>query len=682
MRWVSLTFSQSVVGKGRSVTTSMFAASNPAGVPLAALRTLVLGAILGACAATVQAQERAGIPAYVGSMACEGCHAAEYVQWQGSHHQLAWTQPSEANVLADFGNVAFEHRGETTSFVRKDGRFIVNTQGQDGVARDYEVSGVVGVAPLQQYIVETGPGRVQALDVVWDVERKRWYHLYPDQELRPGDGLHWTGPYKTWNARCAECHATGYEKNYDPRTRRYGSRQAEIGVGCEACHGPGEAHVAWARTPAAYDSDRWQGVNPQGLTIAFADDEAQGEIQQCAGCHARREPLSDGNPLPGTPFHDAYRVALLNAGLYHADGAIDDEVYVYGSFLQSKMHARGVRCSDCHDTHAARLKADGNGVCTQCHTSAGNSRFPSLRKADYDDPSHHFHEAGSPGSHCASCHMMERVYMAIDGRRDHSFRIPRPDLSEETGAPNTCTDCHTDRDAAWAAGEIARHFPDNRHRGAHFSQVFAKARSDAASQTDALIGLAHDTDLAPIVRASALNLLLPVVGADAAARTAELLDDPDPLVRAAAVSIQRGAQPTDQVQRLVPLLDDGVRTVRIAAAREMLSATRSMVHIPRRIGESMGAAMQEWREALLAKADFPETHIVIGGLALVTRDIRAAEAAFRQAIEFDPQLVDAWSMLVRLRAAMGDRDGAAATLDQALDKNPADPMLEGLRGQF
>ena len=419
--------------------------------------------------------------------------------------------------------------------------------------REFEVKATAGIEPLQQYLLETESGRLQALDLAWDTERKRWYHLYPDQKLKGGDGLHWTGPYKTWNARCAECHATGYKKNYDAQTKKYTSTQAEIGVGCEACHGPGEAHLAWANKNND-DAKGWQGLTPTGFTVALNAQSAASEIQQCAGCHSRREPLTDRSPLPGTPFDEAYRLSLLRPGLYHADGSIQDEVYVYGSFIQSKMYARGVRCSDCHEPHAAELKATGNAVCTQCHSETGNPRFSTLPAKAYDGPSHHFHERDTEGAQCKSCHMIERVYMGVDGRRDHSFRIPRPDLSEETGAPNACNDCHTDKNAAWAADEIAERFPDSSHRGPHFSQVFAKARKDAASASGDLIAIAKDTELAGIVRATALDLLRTAATPALAASSSPLIDDPDPIVRSAAIELQRAASAQERVERLLGAL--------------------------------------------------------------------------------------------------------------------------------
>ena len=634
---------------------------------------LVLGAHPGA------AQAPATVPGYVGSRTCAACHASEARAWAGSHHAWAWTQPGEAPVLGDFDDVVFERNGVTTRFFRRDGAYLVETEGADGAMRAFEVTGVAGVAPLQQYLLATGAGRLQAFDIVWDVEGERWYHLYPDQDLPPGDGLHWTGPYKNWNARCAECHATGFVKNYDAGARSYDSMQAETGVGCEACHGPGSAHVAWAKAPQGYDPAAWPGSTAKGFTIGFGAGAPETEIEQCAGGHSRREPFGDGNPLPGTAFHDAYRLALLRADLYHPDGTIKDEVYVYGSFLQSRMSANGVRCSDCHDPHTAGLKAAGNAVCSQCHSPAGNQRFPTLRLADYDDPSHHFHPKDSAGAQCVGCHMIERTYMGIDGRRDHSFRIPRPDLFLATGAPNACTDCHAERNAAWAAAEIAQRFPDSDRRGSHFSRTFAAARHDPAASAENLLGIAERDGLPGLIRASALDLLRPVADAAIAARAAPLIGDDDPLVRAAAIALQRGAPPMDRVQRLVPAFEDPARSVRIAAARAFLDAP--VARLPARISEAARNAAGEWRASLLAKTDFPETQMAIGGAALVLRNPRAAEKAFRETVRLDPQRVEAWAMIARILAATGDRDGARVALDDALAANPSSEVLQSLRGE-
>ena len=529
--------------------------------------TVFLCALLGVLALSSATSFAAAgkTPAYVGSSVCVACHADESRSWMASHHAWAWKLPSPEFVLGDFHGVTFMQGRGPTRFEARDGAFFVRTEGPNGTSMDYRIVGTVGVAPLQQYLVETEPGRLQVLDIAWDVVGKRWYELYPKQDHPVGSGLHWTGPYKTWNTRCAECHATGYEKRYDPEKRHFESRQAEIGVGCEACHGPGEAHIAWARNPGGFDPAAWAGLNTSGQTVGFDEGHPEAEIQQCAGCHSRREPIGGASPLPGTPFADSYRLALLQGDLYHADGQIKEEDYEYGSFLQSRMYARGVRCSNCHEPHSASLRAEGNALCGQCHGPAGNPKFPSLRKATYDTPQHHFHQPGSAGAECKSCHMIERVYMGIDARRDHSFRIPRPDLSVLLGTPNACNDCHQDKSAEWAAAEVAKRFPDSQKRGPTFADAFAAAWDNLNQEgtSEELLAIACDQGKTGIVRATALALLGRFATPQIADRTLSALHDADPLVRSAALPLQQTASPSLRVQRLLPLLQDPMRSVRI-----------------------------------------------------------------------------------------------------------------------
>ncbi|MFC6688898.1 multiheme c-type cytochrome [Jhaorihella thermophila] len=562
---------------------------------------IMLPVVAAMLATTASAQQKSTeAPHYVGSASCAACHATESAAWEGSDHALAWTEPSPDTVLGDFDDAETTLDGARVRLSTEGGAYMVSITRPDGTEARYPVHSVAGVRPLQQYLLETEPGRLQSFDLAWDTRGQRWYDLYPDQDLNPGDGLHWTGPYKNWNGRCAECHATGFRKNYDPRTRRYASSQAEMGVGCEACHGPGSRHVDWA------ERNRETPVAPPehyGFTMDFATAGTEALIQQCAGCHSRREPLGDGNPLPGTAFSDAYRLVLLRPGLYHADGQILDEVYVYGSFLQSKMYARGVGCMNCHEPHSATLRAPDNTLCTQCHSPAGNPDFPTLPKRLYDDPAHHFHETGSPGAQCKSCHMIERTYMGVDGRRDHSFRIPRPDLDRVTGAPDACTDCHADRSPDWAAAEIAKRHPRSAARP-HYGVTLARGRADPQAARTALLDLAGDTGQPGVVRATALWLVEQRADRPAADRAATMLDDPDPLVRAAAIGVQKAAGQQDRVQRVLPRLNDPAKMVRIQAAKALLGVP--IAHMPERMAASMRRAMSEWQRSLVARADFPK----------------------------------------------------------------------------
>ncbi|WP_211100061.1 multiheme c-type cytochrome [Acuticoccus kandeliae] len=609
-------------------------------------------------------------PDYVGSATCATCHMDVTERWAGSDHALAWTKPTAETVKADFHGTEFTHDGMTARFRVEKGSYYVTVTEKDGTTRDYRVHSVAGVKPLQQYLIETEPGRLQSFDVVWDTEKGGWFHLYPDQNLPPSDALHWTGPYKNWNGRCAVCHATGFEKNYDPHAKTFASTAVEISVGCEACHGPGSAHVDAARAPGG-------AASPVPLLMSKAT-EPQAMIEQCAGCHSRRAAYEADSPTPGTPYHDSYQLSVLRPGLYHADGQILDEVYVYGSFLQSKMYARGVTCLNCHDPHSTELKAEGNAVCTQCHNPAGNPAFPTLRPADYDSPAHTFHAEGTEGAACKSCHMVERVYMGNDWRADHSFRIPRPDLSAATGAPDACTTCHTDRDAAWAADQIAAWYPDPRNRGPHYGTVFARGRENPAAAAGDLAAIVEDEGQSGIVRATALSLLEGSGDAAIAERLATYLADDDPLVRSAAVSIQRLAPPQDRVLRLLDLLDDPSRSVRMEAARALLDAP--IARLPGVHAQNLQNALAEWRASLASNLDFPETHLQLGGLALVMRNAPAASAAFREVVEMDPQRIDAWVMLARIAASTEGTNAATQILRDAHAANPDDPTIRAYLG--
>ncbi len=614
----------------------------------------------------------AGAQDYVGSEACVECHQDEVAAWETSHHALAWTKVESGSVVADFNGTAFEHDGMSVSFRMAAGLPSAEVTEKDGSVTEYPVHSVVGIEPLQQYLFETEPGRLQSFDVVWDTENGRWFHLYPDQDLPPDDGLHWTGPYKNWNARCAECHATGFVKNYDGATRQYASTQAEIGVGCEACHGPASAHLEWVAGKSPAD-----GLNAFGFPMSWGRGQTEAEIQQCAGCHSRREALADGNPLPGTAYHDAYNLAVLRPGLYHPDGQILDEVYVYGSFLQSKMYHKGVGCMDCHDAHRAELIADGNGVCTQCHSPAGNPKFPSLALQNYDTLEHHHHPEGSEGKQCKSCHMIERTYMGVDGRRDHSFRIPRPDLA--LGA-DACTDCHRDKTQIWAAEKVADWFPNSTRRGPNYGTVFEASALGRLDDSASLLAVALDKDQPGIVRATALFLLQPFADADLAAATADTLSDPDPLVRANAVPLQRPAPMPARIARLEPLLSDPMRNVRISTAKLFLDIPSGAMSQDQRAASDAG--MADWQDSIANRLDFPETHLVLGGLALTMRNAPAAENAFREVVTLDPQRAEAWPILVQLAHINRGPQAALSTLEEGLEILPQHPELLQMATQF
>jgi len=368
---------------------------------------------------------------YVGRQTCAQCHQAESQLWTGSPHDRALELATPQTVLGDFDNQELTYQGVTSRMFRRDGKYFMRTDGADGKLADFEVKYVIGYDPLQQYMVEFPDGRVQVLRISWDVLGKRWFYQYPpdvkNEHIKPDDPLHWTGPAMNWNHMCAECHSTNLQKNFDVARNRYHTTFSEIDVSCETCHGPGSLHVAAAERPWPL----WDRNHGYGLPRLKGVD-SKNQVEACAQCHSRRNAVHP-EWRPGTELLDHYAPQVLQERLYHADGQIRDEVYEYGSFLQSKMHTKGIRCSDCHDPHSTQLRHSGNAVCTSCHQHPAGK---------YDTPSHHHHKPDSSGAQCANCHMPTTHYMVVDPRRDHSFRVPRPDLSVKIGTPNACTGCH------------------------------------------------------------------------------------------------------------------------------------------------------------------------------------------------------------------------------------------------
>ena len=604
--------------------------------------------------------------AYVDDAACADCHAREHEAWSGSHHDLAMQEATAGTVLGDFDDATFTHFGVTSRFFRRDGRFFVNTEGPDGRLADFELAYAFGVEPLQQYLAPFPGGRLQSLTIAWDTERGRWFHLYPDREIRPDDPLHWTGRYQRWNTMCAECHSTRLRPRYDADSDTYRTTWAAIDVGCQACHGPGAAHVERAR---AAPEARAPAPSAAGLLVDFPAGGAAAEIRACAGCHSRRQRLTETD-RPGRPFLDDFLPARLDASLYHADGQIQDEVYVWGSFVQSRMHAAGVRCSDCHDPHRLGLRARGDAVCLQCHREAPVERFPSLTPGRYDTPDHHFHDPQSAGARCVSCHMPARTYMRVDPRRDHGFRIPRPDLSAALGTPNACTQCHPERPAGWAADRAAEWWGTPSEP--HFAEAFAAARAGDREAEAPLRAVAADESLPAIVRATAVESLrrsgpaaLPVIEAATA--------DSDPLVRASAAGGLGRLPPRRRVAVLGPLLDDPIRAVRGEAARGLAGVPPSILTEAQRV--AFEAARGELVDAQMAAADQPAAHLNLGVLAAAEDRLGDAEAAYRTALGLDPFFLPARFNLATLLNREGRNAEAETILRAGIDRMPDDGEL-------
>ena len=596
------------------------------------------------------------LPTYVGRETCAGCHAAETELWEGSHHDLAMQPASASTVLGDFDDRTFDYAGVTSTFFERDGSYFVRTDGPDGELTEYEVAYTFGVEPLQQYLVPFERGRYQVLSIAWDsrptnVGGGRWFHLSPDERIDHEDPLHWTKRYQSWNFMCASCHSTGLRKNYELADDSYDTEFFEIDVSCEACHGPGSRHVPWAEAGASGDP---------GLTLTLRSDEPvwvmdvetglaerqpprteHAEIEMCAACHSRRAQLVEDD-VHGQPFLDDYRPALLRDPLYHADGQIRDEVYVYGSFLQSKMYRKGVTCQDCHDPHGLHVRAEGNAACASCHLPE-----------KFDTAAHHFHEPETRGSFCVDCHMPETTYMVVDPRRDHSFRIPRPDLTTSIGAPNACNGCHREQSPAWAADAVADWF--GHEPTFHYGEALHAAWTGAPGALDQLTRILNHPDVSGIVKASAAAL----------APTVAALQSDDPLVRTGGLIGADGLDPTLKHQLVIPLLDDDVRGVRIEAARVLSSVPAERFTPGQR--SLFTRVLEEYRDVQKLNADWPEAHMNLGVVDAQLGELERAEQDYRAALALDPEFARAYVNLADVYRVMGQNDRSEEILRQAPD---------------
>lgn len=615
--------------------------------------------------------------AFVGSQSCAHCHAPEHARWSSSQHAAAMAEATDVTVIGQFDGRSLEHHGVKSRFFKRDGKFWVETDGPDGALGEYEIRYTFGVAPLQQYLIELHGGRLQALGIAWDARPaddggQRWFHLYPDRALSHLDPLHWTGIDQNWNYQCAYCHSTDLQKGFDVATRRFQTRWAEINVGCEGCHGPGSAHVNWANgSQGASDADKglatrlderrgvtWQ-MQPSGTAKRSLPISSSKEIEMCAACHSRRQQVSDPKLKS---YFDAFRPALIEPGLYHVDGQQRDEVYTYGSFLQSRMSAAGVTCSDCHDPHSGKLRSEGNAICGQCHEAE-----------KFDTARHHHHGNGAIGSLCVDCHMPTTSYMVVDPRHDHSMRIPRPDLTQRLGTPNACNGCHKDKSATWAAQTINHWYPEPKPGFQTFAQAFDLADRRAPGAQLALRRLLQDRSQPAIVRASAIERLRSFPSPQSVTVTANALRDPAPIVRMAAVAALANVETHSRLAHLPAMLKDPGAVVRMDAARALVGEPER--HLAADARAEFEAALGEYERAQSFNAERPESQFNLGLLYQQRGRLAEARSSFEHAIDIDSTFVPAVLALSELERAAGNETASESILRKALAGNLDNPAI-------
>lgn len=625
---------------------------------------------------------------HVGTKQCQSCHQEQYQAWQGSHHEKAMQHANKESVLGDFNQVSFNSNKFFKEGSDSAPEFWVNIKGEDGKFHDYQIKYTFGYTPLQQYMVEFDDGRVQLIPFAWDSRKQenggqRWFNLYPDRTEKHQE-FFWTNTGQNWNYMCADCHSTNVSKNFDVKSNSYNTQFSEINVACESCHGAASEHISWldnkSITNFGFDRDlskpvkNWQAQSDSN-TLAPQKTEHSQQVLTCAQCHSRRTQISNNNHVASNAFGERYLLDLISSENYHPDGQVYNENFVYGSFLQSKMHQKGVVCSNCHDPHTAKLKLPTETLCLQCH------------QADtYAKKSHHQHNNSSTGAQCVNCHMPETTYMQIDARRDHSFHIPRPDLALQLGTPNTCLSCHKDKTSSWSLDKLNTWFPTTKEQAAikqeqDFATVFSATTLPLSNQQWQSVGselsrIAQTPAYAPIIRASALTKMAQTSSINTVIAIARALENKDEYIRLGAVlALDDGGTQATQAGKwrmLSPILTDKVLAIRTSAAFTLASLWQQLTTEQKK---QLTPALNEYLSNQDFNNDRSFAHSNKGIIYNYQGKYDLAIKSFEQGISIEPNFAQAYINLSQVYRLLKEESNSIAILKQGLDASPLNAQI-------
>jgi tetratricopeptide (TPR) repeat protein len=642
--------------------------------------------------------------------------------WASSHHVLA-----ERPVRPEIDRAAFEpvrvfKTGSVTNQARIEGeQYQIVTLGFRTNIEPYQAERVIGHDPVRQFLSAAPGGRWQVHEATYEPKSGLWFDVYGDEDRRPGEWGHWTGRGMNWNSRCADCHNTLLQKNYDESTDSYHTAMVEGGVGCASCHPSMSEHITWQR------ANRGGGLKDPTLVKLNSIQV----LEICGSCHSRREEIT-GNFMPGDSFFDHYQLEILDeSDQWYADGQVHGEDYEFASFLGSKMIQRGVTCLDCHNPNSTKSGLPGNNLCMRCH-GGGNTNAPVINPVE-----HGHHGLLSAGSECVGCHMPVTVYMQRHARHDHGFTIPDPLLTKELNIPNACTRCHADKSVDWAIENTDKWYGEKMNRSTRDrARVIASAQKGEDKARLHMVNLLTNGQQSAYWRAVAAGLLWQWADtAEVKSALLALLKDSSPLVREKAVdSLESLAESKDgeALQALKPMLEGSSRNVRVAAAWLL----KSSVDAKGRAGQELQTMLDfnadqpagQYRKAMFDLARQQTTnalsHLRKGiawdpfspplryqaaevltqlgnfdeaanelqtlcrlqptsaefryrlGLALAeSHQIGGAVDTFKEAVKLDPQHTQAWYNLGLALSTLGQVDESIAALKQAESLAPTDPQI-------
>ena len=583
---------------------------------------------------------------------CGSCHAEIYHSWAASHHahaHRATDAGADASAFEPARSFSLNGVGYRVAWSAGRPHFVEQRPGSP--PQSYDADFVLGYAPLRQYVIPVGGGRYQMSEIAFDSAKRDWFNVFGGEQRQAGEWGHWRGRGMNWNSFCAQCHLTDFTKNYDPQSDTYQSKWLEHGVGCVQCHDSLSADHAHA----GYETPR---------PLADQLRNRARSQQTCAPCHARNELLT-GEPRPGMPYFDHFRITLpTDPGVFYADGQVRDEDFNWTSLLTSRMGGKaGVTCLDCHDPHSGKtlLPAANNALCLQCHGGKNPRNAPII-----DPIAHSHHKPESAGNQCVACHMPTTTYMQRDPRHDHGFLRPDPLLTKELGIPNACDRCHADRGIEWQIAANERWYGaalDSRQR--QRARAVSGAQKHASDAPDRLTALIASEDV-PAWKATLLLLAIPWAEDPRVSAVAmAALSDSSPMVRSSAV--QLAAAGTSTRENIRTALHDPVRQVRIDAEWALAAEI-----------SPESAEGRELEQYLGVSADQPIGQFRLGELLAMRGKLSEAQGPLRKAIAWDPNSPAFYETLGAVLSQYGDAYGAAAQFWRGalLDRENANPAYE------
>ena len=586
---------------------------------------------------------------------CQSCHSEQFRSWKQSDHAHSMSVANKQTVLANFNNSTAKHFSQSGHFYTEDESFYVRIS-DAGQETTYKVEYTFGYFPLQQYLVQVGNGRYQVLPFAWDTRSKenggqRWYQWHTE-DIPPNDRLHWLQPLQNWNGMCADCHSDGLVRHFDVSQNQFQTEFEQVNVGCLSCHdGKQKKHDDIVKTAK---KGEWKRAENQRIATWHGPPRDNRYAQTCYACHALRTPLTDGFNSQDA-FLDQFTPSWIAPPMYYEDGQIKEEVFVYGSFLQSKMAQMGVTCIDCHDPHSGKLIKPQNEVCLQCHAPDA-----------YDTKLHHGHQMQSDGAMCINCHMPKSTFMGVDARGDHSFRIPRPELSISHNQPNACTTCHDDKTAEWALQQLSALHPDR--KGPSGLEI-AKLEVYSSMSLDSIKRVADAPAQPAIVRANAIAQLIWFDNLSSEMLKPYIESD-KPLIRLAAAQAGERLSQRDKATMLPALLTDKYKSIRVAAVHSLVDVLPAKTW-----QEAFEKAFTEMQTGF-ENTSWRGEGLVNGGNA-ARRSKHFSEAVFRYeaSMLIDPYFAPAYLNLADLYRFEGDTGKEAETLKSGILNIPSDPQL-------